>query len=879
MFCGGGVTRGLKRQFSGISGFACKVKEGRSRLKYLCRCAWLRRSCPGFGSGVSGALFAPWYLWERLLMQFTRGFNSRLASAVFGAAAVLAMSLPAFAQAVSVQGNRRVDAETIRSYFSSTDQAGVNEGVKSLYATGLFSDVKVSRAGNNVVVRVVENNVINRVAFEGNSKLKSEQLSSEVQSKSRGAYNAATVEADVERIKDIYRRGGRGDATVTARTVDLPNGRIDVVFTIDEGSKTGVREIVFAGNSAFSSSRLRNLMQTTEMNYLSWLKTSDVYDPDKIAADQELIRRYYLKNGYADFRVVGSDAVYDEAKKGWIVTITVDEGQQYKIGSINVESRLADVSADSLRKVIPIKEGDVYNGDQVEKTVEALTREVAKSGYAFSSARPRGDRDPSTHTIALGFVMEEGPRVYIERINVRGNTRTREYVVRREFDIGEGDAYNRVLVDRAERRLKNLGFFKTVRITNEPGSAPDRVVVNVEVEDQPTGSFAVSAGYSTVDGIIGEISITEQNFLGRGQFVRAAVSAGARTRGIDLSFTEPYLWGRVAGGVDLYAKRNINSRYSLYDSTIIGTNLRLGLPLTEEITFAPRYSIYQQKITIPNNSDRPFNDCTVSIPGVTPSSPTATYSCLTNGEASLAIKEAAGTRITSLAGYSLSYNSLDNLKNPTEGLYTEVRQDLAGLGGDARFFRTTGDIRYYYPLLDDVVGIARIQGGNMFAWGGGELRIIDNFNPGPSLVRGFAPGGIGPRDITDANNLVGAGLGGTNFFGGSLEAQFPVLGLPKEIGLKAAIFGDAGTVFGYKGKTDFSALVGGGTPPSPCVASTTTQVNCISVRDSHMIRSSVGMSLLWASPLGPIRFDFAKAVTKDQYDRTQFFRFSGGTSF
>ena len=812
-------------------------------------------------------------------MKFTRGFNSRLTSAVFGAAAVVAMSLPAFAQAVSVQGNRRVDAETIRSYFSSTDQAGVNEGVKSLYATGLFSDVKVSRQGSSVVVRVVENNVINRVAFEGNSKLKSDQLASEVQSKSRGAYSPATVDADIERIKDIYRRGGRGDASVKARTVDLPNGRMDVVFTIDEGSKTGVREIVFAGNSAFSSSRLRNLMQTTEMNYLSWLKTSDVYDPDKIAADQELIRRYYLKNGYADFRVVGSDAVYDEAKKGWIVTVTVDEGQQYKIGSINVESRLADVSADSLRKVVPIKEGDVYNGDQVEKTVEALTREVAKSGYAFSSARPRGDRDPANHTIALGFVMEEGPRVYVERINVRGNTRTREYVVRREFDMGEGDAYNRVLVDRAERRLKSLGFFKNVRITNEPGSAPDRVVVNVEVEDQPTGSFSISGGYSTVDGIIGEVSITEQNFLGRGQFVRAALSAGARTRGIDLSFTEPYLWGRVAGGVDLFAKRNINSRYALYDSTTVGTNLRLGVPLTEEISFSPRYSIYQQKISIPNTTDRPFNDCSNYTPVGTLSE---TDNCLVNGEASLAIKEAAGTRLTSLVGYSLSYNSLDNIKSPTSGLYSEVRQDLAGLGGDAKFFRTTGDVRYYYPLFDDIVGLARIQGGNMFAWGGGELRILDNFNLGPALVRGFSPGGIGPRDITDPNNLVGAGLGGTNFIGGTLEAQFPIFGLPKEIGMKGAVFADAGTLFGYKGRTEFSSLVGGAVA-SPCVSKSGapdyTQANCITLRDSHQIRSSLGVSLIWASPLGPIRFDFAKAITKDQYDQTQFFRFTGGTSF
>jgi outer membrane protein insertion porin family len=375
-------------------------------------------------------------------MQFTRGFKNRLASATFLVAAAVTVAGPAFAQSVVVKGNRRVDTETIRSYFAGSDQAKVNEGVKNLYATGLFSDVRVSRAGGSVVVSVVENNVINRVAFEGNSKVKSDQLSSEVQTKSRGAYSPATVEADLQRIRDIYRRGGRADATVTARTVDLPNGRIDVVFTVDEGGKTGVKTINFVGNSAFSTYRLRNLMQTTEMNILSWLKTSDVYDPDKIAADQELIRRYYLKNGYADFRIVGSDAVYDPAQKGYVITITVDEGAQYHVGSIAVDSRLSDVDPVTLRSLVKIKEGDVYNGDLVEKSVDSLTREVARRGYAFSSARPRGDRDPASRTISLGFVIEEGPRVYIERVNVRGNTRTRDYVVRREFEIGEGDAYN-----------------------------------------------------------------------------------------------------------------------------------------------------------------------------------------------------------------------------------------------------------------------------------------------------------------------------------------------------------------------------------------------------------------------------------------------------
>ncbi|MDO9442967.1 MAG: outer membrane protein assembly factor BamA, partial [Beijerinckiaceae bacterium] len=518
--------------------------------------------------------------------------------------------------------------------------------------------------------------------------------------------------------------------------------------------------------------------------------------------------------------------------------------------------------------------------------------DVARRGYAFSSARPRGDRDPNSRTIALGFVIEEGPRVYIERVNVRGNTRTRDYVVRREFEIGEGDAYNRVLMDRAERRLNNLGFFKKVRITNEPGSAPDRVVVNVDVEDQPTGSFAISGGYSTSDGIIGEVSLSESNFLGRGQFVRAAVSYGQYSRGIDLSFTEPYFMGyRVAAGVDLFAKQTDLTKYSLYENWVTGGTLRLGLPVTEQITFAPRYSLYQSEIKIPNNKDRPYNDCSVPVIGTTPGTaggppidPTgiAGSTCLLNGEASLAIKEAAGTRLTSLVGYTLSYNSLDNNKNPTAGLYAEVRQDVAGLGGDAKFVRTTGDMRYYYPLFEDVVGFVRVQGGHLTSFGGEKLRIVDNFNLGPGLVRGFAPGGLGPRDVTTGTNLQTAGLGGTSYFGGSLEMQFPIWGLPKELGLKGAVFADAGTMFGYKGNRVFPDLFGGATPGyagGVCTPSNITQVACIDVRDSNKIRSSVGASLLWSSPLGPIRFDYAFVLSKDKFDQTQAFRFSGGTSF
>ncbi len=476
----------------------------------------------------------------------------------------MALSAQAQAQSVVVQGNRRVDAETIRSYAQGQSAAQARQ---DLLNTGLFSSVNVTQRGSQLVVTVKENEVINRVVFQGNKKLKSEQLEGEVQSKARGPFNQSIVDSDVSRIREIYNRSGRGMAAVTAQVVPLENGRVDVVFNINEGDKTGVKSIDFVGNQAFSSGRLRDQMTTTESNFLSWLKSSDVYDPDRIAADLELVRRYYLKHGYADFRIVSSDVQFDPSAGGYRITITVEEGQQYKVGNTSVDSRIADIDPQQLNRLVKTSSGSVYNAEEVEKTLQNMTTTVASKGYAFSQVRPQGNRNPQTGTIDIQYIVEEGPRVYIERINVRGNTRTRDYVIRREFDVGEGDAYNKVLVDKAEKRLNNLGFFKRVRITNEPGSTPDRVIVNVDVEDQPTGQFSIAGGYSTSDGFIAEVSLSESNFLGRGQFVRISASNGQYSSGYEFSFTEPFfLERRMAAGFDLFTKETDNTRYSYYEN-------------------------------------------------------------------------------------------------------------------------------------------------------------------------------------------------------------------------------------------------------------------------------------------------------------------------
>ncbi len=834
----------------------------------------------------------------------TRRANSfkRLAA---GLSMAVISAAPAFAQSISVQGNQRVDADTIRSYFAGErlDQAGIDRGVRAMYNSGMFSDVRVQRVGGGIVVRVTENNVVNRVTLAGNSRVKSDQLFPELQTRSRGPYNPAIVNTDVQRILEIYRRIGRSDATVNVTTETAENGRINVTFNIVEGSKTGVYSINFVGNRAFGTWRLKNLMQTTESNLLSFLKTSDVYDPDRLAADVDAIRRHYLKNGYIDARIVSSEAVYSPERRGYIITIAIDEGEQYRVGNVAVDSRLPNIDERQLRGRVLTTPGSVYNAEAVEKTVEGMTMDAARRGAPFVQVRPRGDRDMANRVVNLGYTADEGQRVYIERINITGNTRTRDYVIRREFDLGEGDAFNKALVDRAERRLKALSYFKNVKITQAPGSTADRVVLNVEVEDQPTGQFSAGAGYSTTDGVIGEASISESNFLGRGQFVRLSGTFGQRSRGAEFSFTEPYFLGyRLSAGFDVFSRFTDATETGRYESRTTGGSIRFGLPVTDDFTVGIRYSLFQTEISIPNTGRQPFNDCSFPIPGLTPGTAGAvavspTFNCLTNGEASLAVKEAAGTRLTSSVGLSFVYNTLDNTKDPTSGWLISFSPEVAGLGGDSRYLRVQGDIRYYHPIADDVVGILRAQAGHIQGFGGGKLRLTDHFNLGPTLVRGFASGGIGPRDI--AYDARFGSVGGTTYYGVSAEIQFPIWGLPRELGLRGAVFADAGSLFNYAGYKRFNTagrVVGVGGAGCDAAELNTirqglTQGNCLLVEDKNTLRSSIGASILWQSPLGPIRFDYAYALTKDRGtidpllgvriggDRTQAFRFSGGGRF
>jgi outer membrane protein insertion porin family len=801
---------------------------------------------------------------------------------------------------IVVQGNRRVEAETVRSYFKAgpgehLDAAKIDAALKALYASGLFEDVHITQSGGRIIVTVVESPVINRLAFEGNHRMKDEQLQEEIQSKARDSLSRARVQADTQRIIDVYHRNGRFDVSVTPQIIERPNNRVDLIFMVQEGEKTGVKSINFVGNKSYSSWRLKEVIKTVQSNFLSFLQTTDVYDPDRMEADRDLIRRFYLKHGFADVQVVSAVAEYDPAKKGFNITFTIEEGPLYHFGSVDVQSNVRAVDSASLQSVLRMRQGDIYNGEAIEKTVEQVTIEVSRRGYPFASVRPRGDRNPQTRTINVAFVVDEGTRAYIERINIRGNIRTRDYVIRREFDIAEGDPYNRALVDRAERRLKNLNFFKAVKITNEPGSAPDRVVLNVDLEEQSTGDFSIMGGYSTAEGWLATMSVSERNLLGTGRYAKIALTYGEFVRGAEFSFIEPYfLDQRLAAGVDLFAKETLANSYLSYGTQSYGGSFKLGIALREDLALQLRYSIYTQKITLPSY----LNDCNninpdffsslptpaaliaaigagLTYPGFNPLAPA---NCYLYGQASLPVRAelAAGSTLTSLAGYGLTYNTLDNNRSPTSGLLATFGQDFAGIGGDVAYMRTAVNLNSYYEVVPDLISIVHLQAGNMIGLGGQEVRLLDDFKMGPNLVRGFSPAGLGPRDTTPGT--AGDAIGGTNYWGASLEFQYPFYFLPKDSGFRGAVFVDAGSVWGYKGETTFAAtgeingLINSNAGSFVCQCG-------MQYADSPFVRMSAGASIIWDSPFGPLRFDFAYPIAKTSYDRTQFFAFGGGTHF
>jgi outer membrane protein insertion porin family len=737
---------------------------------------------------------------------------------------------------ILVAGNGRVDADTIRSYFhagrtNDLDAADIDAGLKALYATGLFADVRVSHRDGQVLVTVVENPSIARIAFEGNSKLKTDDLKKIVGSTERGPFSRAQVQKDVASILDLYHARARFDVHVDPKTIEAGDHRVNLVFEIKEGPRIGVRQVLFTGNNAYSAVQLRGVVKTGQTNLLSFLLDNDLYDADRVEADRDSLRRFYLSRGYADVSVASPVAQYDPEKKGFAVTFNINEGARYRIGNADIASRIDSVDAGSLRTDFVIHRGDTYNVDAIEKTVSALLSKLAGRGQPFAVIHVKADRVPGSNTIDLRYTIEDGARVYVERIQIHGNTKTRDNVIRREFDFAEGDAYNMTLAARAERRLKNLGFFKSVTITKQPGSVPDRVIVDVAVEEQDTGNFSIAGGYSSTDGLIAEITVSERNFMGRGEFVKASVTYGQYAKGFDLVFTEPDIFGsRASFGSELFGKQSTANTNQSYDTATYGGKLTVGLPLNEQLGTQLSYSLYRQSLTLD--------------PAM--------------GTASLPIRDAAaaGPTWVSAIGTGVTYSTLDNNKNPTSGWRASTNEEFAGLGGDAKFSKTTDDVRYYQPVADGVVGMVRGQSGYVAPWGGQSLPLLDGFFGGPQLVRGFASNGFGPRDVTPGTTM--DNVGGNIYWATSAELQTAIPFIPPDAGLKAAFFADAGSLWRTSGSASSVSLSGS------------------LISNPQTIRSSLGAGLVWDSILGPIRVDYAYPTSHASTDITQRFRFSAG---
>jgi len=745
-------------------------------------------------------------------------------------------------QRIVVQGNERIENSTVLSYLpiqpgESVDSAKIDQALKALFRTDLFADVKIDFVGGDLIIKVVENPIINRVLFEGNHGLKEDKLRDEVQVRPRGIFTRGKAQQDVQRIVELYRKSGRISATVTPQIIELPQKRVDLIFKIDEGAKSGVLRVNFIGNKAFSDNDLRDVVVTKETTWYKFFSSNANYDPDRLEYDKEQLRKYYRNRGFFDFRVSSAIAELAPDKNGFVVTYTIDEGPEYKFGKITVETELKKLNKDVLQQLVPIHQGQIYEDEKIEQATDALTFAAGAAGFAFVDVRPDYRADPKTRRVDVIFQVKEGPRVYIDRVDIVGNTQTLDYVIRREMNVAEGDAYNRALVDRSKQQIRNLGFFKNVDITETPGSAPDRTGLQVKVEEQPTGELSFSAGYSSVDKLVVDLGVTQRNFRGRGQNVRARVSVGSRQQQVDLSFFEPRFMGRnVGAGVDVYSTKYDQSDFLGYETASVGAGLRLSFPLTLNSIMSTRYTLRRDEVSVADTLCDP-----------------------TNPLVSLALCAQRGEFVTSLVGYGLRLDRRNDAQNPTRGFYTALNQDFAGLGGDVKYVRTEVEGGIYHGFTKSLVLSVTGQAGYIQGIGGDTVRLNDRFYKGGDSFRGFEIAGIGPRDLSNTTNYA---LGGKAYAIGTVELLIPTF-LPEQYGIKAALFSDFGTL-GILDKADRRDLTGAINP---------------NIKDDLSLRASAGISIFWKSPMGPIQLDFSRVLSKESYDKTELFRFSTSTRF
>ncbi len=729
---------------------------------------------------------------------------------------------------IRIDGAQRLERETVLSYLTISagdwvDSEKLDASLKALYATGLFADIQLIVEGDTLVVQIIENPIVNRVTFEGNDAISKEDLEKEVQLKSRLVYTLPKVQKDVQRILDLYRRSGRFAATVDPKIVVLEQNRVDVVFEIVEGKHTGVRRIKFVGNENFDESKLRGIINTEETAWWKFFSSADFYDPDRVTYDRELLRRFYLDQGYVDFRVVSSLAEMTPDREDFFLTFALEEGLRYKFGKIDIVSEIKGLDGETLRQHLLTQPGDWYSADRAEKTVSKLTAVLGDLQYAFVDIIPEPNKHKDTLTVDLTYRVKPGQRVYIGRIDVQGNTRTLDKVVRRELQIAEGDPYSTSKIKRSEQKVKDLGFFDEVKVTPTEGAQPDRSDLTIDVKEKSTGEISLGAGFSSTDGPLGDFSIRERNFLGKGQDARLGATISGVTKQFDFSFTEPYFLDRdLSAGADIFHVRRDEQDQSSYDEQNTGFALRLGYPLSEQLRQGVSYTLRKDKIS--------------NVPST----------------ASRFIKNQVGESLTSMVSQELTYDARDSKIDPTEGFVTKLKTDIAGAGGDRKYVRAklTGT-QFYSPFENYVFSLLGEVG--IVQGLGEDVRINDRFFLGGDTLRGFTYAGIGPRDLTGG---VDDALGGNKFARTSLEMSFPTF-MPDDLGFKAHIFTDAGLVYDCE---------------EEALATETFE-------NDKKIRASAGLGISWQSPFGLVRLDYAVPFIKQSYDELEHIHFSFGTRF
>jgi outer membrane protein insertion porin family len=865
----------------------------------------------------------------------------RLASALLLGTILSGAALPALAQApapeataapaapaalpgsgtvrsIAVEGAQRLEPDTVRSYVALKagqpyTREALDQALKDLYATELFQDVRIRDDNGVLTIQVRENPVINRIVLEGNKRLKEDKIRPEIRLAPRQIFTRSKARADVARIIELYRRQGRFAATVEPKMVQLDQNRVDIVFEIHEGDKSKVRKINIIGNEKFSDGRLRGEMATKQAGLTKIFSSGTSYDPDRLSYDQQKLRQFYLTSGYADFRVISAVAELTPDKRDFIITYVVEEGDRYKFGDIGMESEIRDVKPDSLKYLIPVKKGDWYNAKTIEDTVDRISETTGLLGYAFADVRPDFVRDKDTHTMGVTFKIAESPRVYVERIDINGNTHTKDKVVRREFRLSEGDAFNSFRVKRSRDRIQSLGFFQDkLEIEQKQGSAPDRVILEANVEEKSTGELQVSAGFSSLEKFIVNLAITERNFMGKGQEVRASVDYSKYSKSVNLGFTEPYLFDRnIAVGGDIF-RRDYNSfnfvgrssdRETTYEQTTTGFQVRAGVPLTEYMSLALRYGVNLDDVTLDRSTFFFNGACDPLLAG--------RYLC-----------DAIGKRTTSSVGYSLVFDNLNNRLRPSAGQRIILSQDFAGLGGSVRYIRTRAEAKKYWGVGAGFIFSVGVEGGYIKGLGQG-VKLTDRFFLGEPQMRGFGIRGVGPRILrrfydtatpeltdflSDSNNNTDDALGGKAYYLGHFELEIPLGSGARELGLRPSIFVDAGAVFGTKVKqSDLldnpvdqvrDILDSNGAPQcqdkttgaltprvGTCGGNTQDYSRTIPAfkefffGNSAKPRVSVGIGVNWNSPFGPFRIDVAKALLKEPGDKTKLFTFNVGTQF